>query len=122
MPEILDAYERESAYFGTVRLHFHEVSRVFEFALDVASYKALRKILESKPLGEMAGVRHRYFFARGYGGKLSEPNNLTIRVRIETERNAKAFDFSAPNSLISNMLWLAAITDPNEASGLKSID
>jgi hypothetical protein len=118
MPEILDAYERESSYFGVIRLFLHGESPAFEFGLDAEAYKALRRILESKPLGEMPGISHRYFFARAYGGKLSEPKALTMSVRVETDRNAKTFVFPVPQSLLSNMLWFAELTNPIQAAHL----
>jgi len=118
MPEILDAYQRDDTYFGVVRRAFGEEVQSFEFAIDFEAFKALRKIIESRPFGEMPGVPHRHFFARSYGGKLNEPKELTMSVRVETCRNAKNLDFPTPQSLLSNMLWFAEITNPIQAAHL----
>ena len=122
MPEILDAYQRDNAHFGVVRISFGEEFQTFEFGLDLDAFKALRKIIESRPLGEMPGVSHRHFFARVYGGRLSEPRELTMSVRVETDRNAKTLDFPVPQSLLSNMLWFAELEDPIQAAHLIRIE
>ncbi len=109
MPEIVDAYGRDGFFFGAASITFESGAVVFEFGVDSAGFKALRKILESLPLGKMPGENHRYFFAGNYGRRADGAGPLTFGVRIESGGDGKKFEFEGPVSLVSNLLWFRGL-------------
>jgi len=121
MPEIVDAYERDSFFFGAIGIAFESGVIVFEFGVDRAGFNSLRRVLESHPLGKMPGQTHRYFFAGGYSRELDGTGPVTFSVRIESDGEGKKFEFEGPLSLVSNLLWFSGLKSAEEASSLRRI-
>ena len=121
MPEIIDVYERDGLYFGVVRVELSDESAAFEFSIDSLGYKAIKKVLQSKPFGEVPGVTHRYFYARSYSGELGIHGKLSMNLRIEAGCNAKTFDFEAPSSLLSNLVWFGELEYLGQAAALNRV-
>jgi hypothetical protein len=120
-PEILATYERDGLYFGVVRVTLADDSATFEFGVDHQGHGALKRILQTRPFDEMAGVVYRYFFTGRYSRKTMSPELVTIGVRIEEGTNAKNFDFDGPVSLVQNLRWFQSLSDFKEAAALKRI-
>ena len=101
MLEIVAAYERDSLYFGVVRVRPPSEDAALEFGVTREGYLALRRILESRPFGSMPGVKHSFYFAGGYGRD-------SICVRIEEGMNGRKIWLDCPTSLVANLLWFFA--------------
>lgn len=121
MPEIVEAYERGTEYFGAVRVQLANEPSTFEFGVGFEGYKALRHILQSRPLGEMPGVAHRFFFTGSYSRRIWGLDPVTFRVRVEIGKNAKTFDFDGPTSLVNNLVWFAELRTLESAKHLKQL-
>ena len=90
-----------------------------EFSVDQAGYEALRKVLQSKPFAVTPGISHRYFFAGGVARQKLGGQPVTFHIRIESQGNAKTFDFSGPESLVANLIWFASLKEHTEVAHLK---
>jgi hypothetical protein len=66
MPEIINTFEKQSQSFGIVRIEVGVTFKLFQFGVTDAGYKALKRVLQLRPFGNIAGVKQRYFFARSY--------------------------------------------------------
>ena len=121
MPEIIDACERGSEHFGVIRVSFAGESATLEFGVEKARYKALKRILGSRPFAETPGIPHRYSFA-GSTSKVSvDSYRCTFRVRIEGGRDARSFEVEGPTSLAANLMWFAGLKSLSEASALRRL-
>ncbi len=118
MPEILDAYERDGLFFGTIKVEISGIPAVFEFGLDPPGYTALKKVLQHRPFNNMSGTRHRYFFTGSHSIGW-EP--IVFYVRVEDGLNGKQFEHQGPKSLVSNLLWFKRLKSLEETAHLQRI-
>jgi hypothetical protein len=121
MPEIVDAYEREGEHFGVVRVVLSGESASFEFGVEPDGYRALRRVLQSRPFAETPGIAHKYFFTGRCSKNRAESDQCSFGVRIEGGRGARTFDFEGPASLAANLLWFARLQTLAEASALRRL-
>jgi len=121
MPELVSTYERDGNYFATVRVVISGEPAVFEFGVELAGHKTLRRIFESHPLPEMPGVPYRYFFVGNFGRKRIGFEPVTFEVRIEAGKSVGKADFDGPTSLVANLRWFAKLKNVGEASALKRL-
>jgi hypothetical protein len=70
MLEIVAAYERDSLYFGVIRVQTLSENADLEFGVTREGYLAQRRILESRPFGSMPGVKHSFYFGGGVRARL----------------------------------------------------
>jgi hypothetical protein len=117
MPEIVDAFEKAGLYFGIVEIQISSESKQFQFGISQNGYRALRKILQLRPFGTMAGVKQRYFFAGSYG-RIPSSSEFSTDVRVEQNREGKQVEVRVPKDLLSNLVWFASIKDFGEAAHL----
>jgi hypothetical protein len=124
MPEILNAYERDSFCFAVVQIVLAQETAAFEFGVDRAGYLSLRKILHARPFSDMPGIEYRYFFAGplGYGKRVNNEAPVNFDVRIEQGNDARKFRFLGPTSLVSNLIWFMELRDLGEAGQLKRLE
>ncbi|MGA7695978.1 MAG: hypothetical protein WCA76_13210 [Candidatus Sulfotelmatobacter sp.] len=119
-PELLDAYEREGLYFGSIRLTIADEVAAFEFGVEQRGYVSLKQILQTRPFDALG--RHRYFFTGSFSKR--EPTSDIVRfdVRIEQGANGQNFkNFSGPVSLVSNLLWFQSLDNFQDAAALKRL-
>ena len=121
MPEILDAYERDGNKFGVVRIKIAESSATFEFGVQEAGYRTLKRILESRPFSTTPGLPHRCFFARTASKICTDSARRRFTIRIESGQNSKGFEFEGPLLLAQNLIWFANLTSFDEASTLRRL-
>jgi len=69
-------------------------------------YKALRRILQTRPFDPLSKLPCRYFIDGG-------------SIRIEQGREGRAFQFEMPDSLARNLLWFAWLRDFADAAHLR---
>jgi len=119
MPEIIEAHERGGERFGVIRVSLSGESATLEFGVEEAGYKALKRILESRPFAETPGIPHRYFFAGSASRVRVDSHRCRFSVRIESGRDAKSIEFEGPTSLVANLMWFAGLKAFNEASALR---
>ncbi len=122
MPEVLAAYERDGCRYGAMRVLFGQATASYEFWVDEAGYAALRRVLQTKPFATTSGIAHRYFFAGRVSRKQPGSEQTTFGVRIESERDAKTYDFDGPVGLISTLVWFAGLKNDSELQHLRRID
>jgi hypothetical protein len=121
MAEIVDAYKRGNEHFGVVRLVLAGESGSFEFGVEPSGYRALRRVLQSRPFAETPGITHKYFFAGSCSKSVAGSDQCSFGVRIEGGRGAKNFDFDGPVSLAANLVWFAGLRTLEEASALRRL-
>ncbi len=121
MLEIVAAYERDSLYFGVVRVRNFSETASFEFGVHRTGFLALRRILESRPFGSMPGIKHSFYFTGSHGQEESGRENVSIGVRIEEGMNGKNLWFDCPVSLAKNLKWFLQMTDLREAAALNRV-
>jgi hypothetical protein len=122
MPEILNAYERDGFYFGVVRIVVSEEKAAFEFGVDEAGFKALRKVLQKQPFSNLPGIEYRYFFTGEYGRRKLGEEPVIFYIRIEQGIDASKFEFDGPTTLVSNLRWFESLKDLSDASALKRLE
>jgi hypothetical protein len=117
MPEIVDAFvDADGIHNGVVAIEIDGETKKFRFGVSLASYHALKRILQLRPFDAMAGLKHRYFYA-GSCRKLESPN-YEIAIRVEQGRNGKEFMVKAPLPLLQNLVWFQGLKDFSEAAHL----
>jgi hypothetical protein len=119
MPELLAAYERDGLQYGAVRVLLQAEPAEVEFWVDNAGYGALRKVLQTKPFAVTPGVPHRYFFTGQIGSMRVDGAPVSFNMRIESQRDAKTFEFSGPKSLVSNLVWFSGLKEHADLAHLK---
>lgn len=119
LPEILDAYMRDGLYFAAIRLCRGHADRVFELGIGEPSYRALKRVIKTRPFDQTPGVKYRYFFDYPHS-KRDDPNRCIGTVRIEQGRDGKGFEVELPNQLIANLLWFFEMESHEPASHLRS--
>lgn len=104
LPEFIDAYERDGLYFAGIRLARAGEDRVFELGISTNSHAALRRVFQTRPFGQMPGLRQRYFFVPSYS-KRDDPERCIGTVRIEQGKEGRNIEVEMPKTLIANLLW-----------------
>ena len=89
--EILDAYERGGIFFGVVRVRHLDHAVEFEFGVDKAGYRALRRVLQERPFEVTAAGPYKYFCGSVRG--TDETDFCEMSVRIEQARRVGPFFF-----------------------------
>ena len=117
MPEIVDAFEAEEQYFGVVGVEIGDVSKTFRFGVSASGYRALKRVLQLRPLDLMPGIKQRYFFAGGFWS-LEDSSDCGMHVRVEQGRDGKQVAEKAPRDLLANLRWFAELKDFSEAAHL----
>jgi hypothetical protein len=120
-PEIINAYERDEHFFCSVALTLGKETRAFEFGIDQASYKAVKRILSLRPFEQSLGSTYRYFFSSGTRRESTDRSKTYCSIRIEQEKRGKEFEVAAPESLIANLLWFLRVKDFKELAHLQEI-
>jgi hypothetical protein len=118
MPELLRAFERDASYFATVRVRLAGDTRDIEFGVPLDDYRALQRILQTRPFDQLPGLRYRYFIVSSIG-RASEHTGR-VAVRIEQGGDARQFPFEVPLSLARNLYWFARLKQFSDASHLHS--
>jgi hypothetical protein len=121
MLEIVAAYERDSLFFGVVRVCTPSETASFEFGVHRLGFVALRRILECRPFGSMPGVKHSFYFTGSHSKEESDQENVSIGVRIEEGMNGKKLWFDCPVSLAKNLKWFLQMKDLREAAALNRV-
>ena len=118
MPEILEVYNRDGLFYGVIAITLSTERQQFEFGLPQADYKALKRILESRPFDQLPGLKYRYFVSSATT-LTPEKNLVEISIRVEQGRNVGHLIYEVPISLAANLLWFAHLKDFSMASHLK---
>jgi hypothetical protein len=121
LPELVRSYEREGQFFGVVRITRRQETRLYEFGLDAASYRSFQRMLQLRPLDQLPGLPHRYFFVPSVS-RTSEPSYVMATVRVEQGDRAKACEVRATPQLVANLLWFFQLQDFSEASHLRQLE
>lgn len=119
MPELLATDERGDQYFGIVAITIGSETRHIEFGVQSDCYRALRRILQSRPFDKLPGVKYRYFIAHAIGR--AGPNNAFVDIRIEQGSNGRQFQFEVPFALGQNLLWFADLKDFGATAHLRTV-
>ena len=119
MPELVDAYERSGLYFGIARVTLGQETRILEFGIPVEDYKALRRILQTRPFDQLPGLRYRYFITGSIG--VCGEHRGTVDIRIEQGHNGRQIEFEMPLMLARNLHWFATLRDFGAASHLSVV-
>jgi hypothetical protein len=122
MPEILKAYERDGFFFAVVRIVVSGETAAFEFGVDLQGYKALRKVLQTRPFANMPGIQYQYFFTGSYGRKKLGEEPVIFDIRIEQGRDATTKEFEGSTTLVSNLRWFESLKDLQDTSALKRLE
>jgi hypothetical protein len=119
MPEFLAAYERNGDRFGAICILLDAERVAVEFWVDEAGYGALRRVLQTKPFAATPGVPHRYFFTGQIGSMKVDGATVSFDIRIESQRDAKTFEFFGPKFLVSNLVWFRGLKDLTDVAHLR---
>ncbi len=124
LPEIVDAYERDARLYAVVRVVLEDRPRAFEFRVKPTGYRALRRILLSRPFVAAGRGRYgyRYFFVPRARRVRAAPARFEFPVLIEQAGDRAEIPFEAPRELLSNFLWFAELRRLEDASDLKSVE
>ena len=120
MPEIINTFEKQSQFFGIVRIEVSGIYKTFQFGVTDAGHKALKRVLQLRPFGNMAGVEQRYFFARSYY-KIAGGSECRAYFRVEQGKDGKQVEIELPKELLANLIWFAEIKDFSEAAHLPEV-
>jgi hypothetical protein len=119
-PEILDAYEWDGLYFGSVGLTIANGVASFEFGVERRGYISLKQILQTRPFDALG--KYRYFFTGGFSKREPGSDRVRFDVRIEQGANGQNFkNFNGPSTLVSNLLWFKSLKNLHDAGALKRL-
>jgi hypothetical protein len=116
MIEIIDAVKSEDGCFAFIAVPKKAQRRTFRFEITSAAYKAVRKILESRPLDIMPGLKYRYFWNGSMGGKTEQ--KISLGIRCEVGRDGKNINYEVPHNFAENLKWFNEIETFDEAEHL----
>jgi hypothetical protein len=116
MIELIDVLKINEGYFLIISVSKKSQRKLFRFAVTVIAYRVLRKILESRPLDNMPGLKYRYFWNGSMGKKTA--NEILLGIRCEVGEDGKVFHFEVPQSLAANLMWFNEIKTFDEAQHL----
>jgi len=119
LPEILEAYERDGAFFATVAVTISGDTRQFEIGLQEDAYSAVKRVLDSRPFDRLPGTAYRYFFVPKVGR--TERGTANADFRIEQGPSGRQFSFEIPVSLAANLMWFFELKDFAPTSHLRSV-
>ena len=119
LPEILQAFERDGAFFATVAVTIASDTRQFEIGLQEDAYRAVKRVLDSRPFDQLPGTAYRYFFVPTVGR--TERGTANVDFRIEQGASARQFSFEIPVSLAANLMWFFELKDFSPTSHLRSV-
>jgi len=117
MIEFIDTFERDGSYFSIVGVPEGSSRARFQFGISKSGYLALSKILNSRPLIDIPGVKYRYFWDRSMGNK--NESTISLGIRCEVENEGKSFDFQVPQDLASNLKWFSELKNLDDAKHLR---
>lgn len=118
LPELIDAFEKEGFYFGILELEKGGTQQRFQYGISNESYIALKKIFQLRPFSNIPGLKQRYFFVPSCAR--IDDAYVSMKVRIEQEKQGKQIEVKAPKDLVANLMWFARLEDWNEAKHLRS--
>ena len=121
MLELVAAYERDSLYFGVVRVCTSLETASFEFGVHRTGFQALRRILDTRPFGSMPGVKHSFYFTGSHSAEEAGRENVSIGVRVEEGMNGRNLWFDCPVPLAKNLKWFLQMKDLREAAALNRV-
>ena len=116
MIEFIKTLKSDDGYFFIISVPKKTEKKNFRFGVSPSTYKALRRILESRPLDKMPGLKYRYFW-NGSMSKKTE-NKICLGIRCEVDGNGKSIDFEVPHTLAANLKWFSKIETFDEAEHL----
>jgi hypothetical protein len=117
MPELVAAFERDAQYFASVRVTLAGDTRDIEFGVPAEEYRALHRILQTRPFDQLPGLRYRYFIVPSIARRGEDA--AAIHVRIEQGGSGRQFPFGIPLSLARNLYWFAQLTEFSAAAHLQ---
>lgn len=116
MIEFIDALKTDEGYFAIIAVPKHDRIKNFRFAVTHTAYKAIRKILGSRPLDTMPGLKYRHFWKGSMGGKTEK--KIFLGIRCEVDQDSKSIDIEVPHSLAANLKWFNELPTFDEAKHL----
>lgn len=121
MPELVRIVDRDGRPTGVVRISIAGESRTLELPLTPAARSGFLKILNLRPLDQMPGQPHRYFFARrAQRLKPGSDADAVVAVRVEVGRDVKNFEVTVPYEFAANLMWLSDLEDWSEVASFIS--
>lgn len=117
MVELLRTYDRDGRTFGLVRVTIGADTRPVEIPLSSTASAGFSRVVGLQPFDTMAGVQHRFFFARSVR-RLEGEALAEVGIRVEVGPDAKTFDVKVPLEFASNLIWLAQVRDWNQLARL----
>jgi hypothetical protein len=120
LPEILDTVERDGNYFGVVQIGSEENLVAFEFGIDSSGYRALRRVLQTKPFETLGSGACRYYFVPSVR-RLPESGHAEFEVRIEQGSDGRQFTFKGSLGLVANLMWFFELKDLASAAHLRQV-
>lgn len=118
MIEIIEAFKEGEGYFSIIEVPKEDRKEKFRFGVTQNGYKAIRKILQSRLLDTMPGLKYQHFWD-GSMSRETESKKIQLRIRCEVEGNGKTFYFEVPQDLASNLRWFNELKSLDEAKHLK---
>jgi hypothetical protein len=119
LPELIDANERNAAFFAVVAVTVGGETRHFEIGLQEDAYRAARRVLESRPFDQLPGIPYRYFFVPKVGR--TDRGTAEVDFRIEQDPTGRQFSFEIPLRLAQNFMWFFELKDFTSASHLRCV-
>lgn len=121
MPEIISAFEASGHYFGIVAVEIEGRVKKFRFGLSYDSYRACKKLFQTRSFGSTPGFPHRYYFAGAFR-RHSDKLGCSMWIRIQQGLRGKQVEVYAPKDLLANLTWFFKLKDFNDAAHLPELD
>lgn len=118
MIEIIEAFKEGEGYFSIIEVPKENKKERFRFSVTQNGYKTIRKILQSRVLDNMPGLKYKYFWD-GSISRETESKKIQLGIRCEIEGDGKTFYIEVPQDLASNLRWFKDIKSLDEAMHLK---
>jgi hypothetical protein len=119
LPELIGACERDGAFFAVVAVTLAGETRQFEIGLQEDAYRAVKRVLGSRPFDQLPGVPYRYFFVPSTAR--TERGTAEVDFRIEQGAIGRQFSFEIPLSLAENLMWFFHLKEFGPTSHLRCV-
>jgi hypothetical protein len=120
LPEILETFERDENYFGVIQIGDDDNLMAFEFGVDARGYRALRRVLETRPFQTLGAGSCRFYFVPAVR-QLPDSGDVEFTVRVEQGKDGRQFEFRGPLSLVEHLMWFFQLKDLSSATHLKRV-
>ena len=112
--ELLVITKNKDILSALVRQSLNQENLKVRFGINLADYNHLKRILDYRPFENTGFGPYRYYFVLSYRKDNGSSDLCYTNIRVEQLDRHKQYEFKISQKLMSDILWLYAVTDMKE--------